>query len=409
MGSPESEAPPPARPQMTWFSDAVMQSVSHEGEALQDELADFIRASVHSPEWTTGFSGGSVDGSPMASPPPARVTREMSVGARGASAPAECAGPTPLSREGFSPAAGVLQRLRRNHTFSGGSLAPAEAPAEAPPSVAPPAGGATRALKRSVDHLAATGATAVPQQPAQGSFMADLCADGMLVEAALPAVPRAPIRRSASMPSKVDHHAPPVAQEQLSMLIQPSHSAESSEYYSGGVTPMWALKRAPGGPPLLDARGVPTWVVPSAPPLAAQQASRYSGVSRAPWSTRWDAHASRPDGSPVYVGSYDSEERAARAHDVGTLRLRGAQGATAGLCNFALGEYAGVEELQEMPEGEFIAALRASAMEPPERRYSKYRGVYPPRDAAKGDPERWEGRLEEAPDSAAAGAQAGSA
>jgi hypothetical protein len=59
-----------------------------------------------------------------------------------------------------------------------------------------------------------------------------------------------------------------------------------------------------------------------------------------------------------------------------------------------------------VPDAEFLDAIVASAYEPTERRYSKYRGVFRPRGAPKGAPVAWEGRLEEAPASVAAHATA---
>ena len=146
--------------------------------------------------------------------------------------------------------------------------------------------------------------------------------------------------------------------------------------------------------------------MPPEPPAAAQATSPYVGVSRAPWSTRWDAHAVTATGESVYCGSFDSEERAARAHDVAQLKLLGTA-AGSGFCNFAIHEYAGIHELADMPLADFLAALCASAVDPLERRYSKYRGVYRDRNQVKGGPERWESRLEEAPDGVNAASSGG--
>ena len=188
------------------------------------------------------------------------------------------------------------------------------------------------------------------------------------------------------------------------------------------------LRRSFSAPSPPVASGAASALLPAEEPVApaapAAGTSPFKGVSRALWSTRWDTHVPDPavPGRPaLYCGSFDSEERAARAHDVAQLHFaltaalaagqlsgpgagaaaRAALAAAQRCCNFAIAEYAGVEELIGMPIADFVASMLASSREPCERRYSKYRGVYRPEGAAQGA-EQWEGRLEEAPNSARA-------
>jgi hypothetical protein len=248
------------------------------------------------------------------------------------------------------------------------------------------------------------------------------------------AAPRAPagLRRSSSLPMVPQPGARDTSR-QISALLDGiggggGGSSTSTALHGGGdgfcfggggsgsygLLPEWARERPPGGPPLLTPAGLPTFAVSAPPPAGAPPTSRFRGVSRAPWSTRWDAHATGPataSGPPrtVFCGSFDAEERAARAHDLATLKLHMADASVlqhGGVslhampaCNFAVGEYAALEELAGVPEAEFLDAVVASAYEPTERRYSKYRGVFRPKGALKGALQ-WEGRLEEAPASA---------
>jgi len=138
------------------------------------------------------------------------------------------------------------------------------------------------------------------------------------------------------------------------------------------------------------------------------------------WSTRWDAHA-----GATYLGSYESEERAARAHDLATLVFavqaavaaaggnseasvtQGAVAAATPLLNYAVSEYPGVEELgTNMSHSDFLNVILSSARETSERRYSRFRGVYRSEAGGAGGAELWESRVEEAPASAAAAAAA---
>lgn len=391
----------PHSPQVSWYSDAMLAHFIPESSS-HDALSEYIHQLLGS---TADWMSPS-DSMPLAAVPAYTAPSGMRTGGAAAGRTSGATAPRPPRASGggspapppreppMSPAVGVLHRLRRSHTFAGKA-----GPAELTPSDwTPPGAGLQqqRPLKRrSVDDLSAPDSEPEPTVPHSG-----------VASAAHALQPRggAQLRRSSSLPG------PPAggqaATHHEGSAMQPAVGGIDPCYYSGARTPLWAAKRQAGAPPLLDARGVPTWRMPPEPPPAAQATSPYVGVSRAPWSTRWDAHAVTATGESVYCGSFDSEERAARAHDVAQLKLMGTA-AGSGFCNFAVSEYQGIQELADMPLPDFLAALCASSVDPLERRYSKYRGVYRDRNAVKGGPERWESRLEEAPDGVNAASSGG--
>jgi hypothetical protein len=184
------------------------------------------------------------------------------------------------------------------------------------------------------------------------------------------AAPLGGLRRSASMP------------------LQPSGHASPSSAVSRLLTPPTEEPDATAGP-------------------GASGSSALRGVSRQLWSTRWDVHVDEvaADGGgggggggaapspPLYCGSFDSEERAARAHDVarlhfalsaaldsGVLHGQGANAAAAAALataaqglNYSLTEYGGVEELIGMSKADFVGSMLVrgtpGARGPCERRF----------------------------------------
>jgi len=163
-----------------------------------------------------------------------------------------------------------------------------------------------------------------------------------------------------------------------------------------GALPVWARDGEGSKPRLTDA-GLPAFPVPIPPPVHAAPTSAFTGVSREPWSTRWSVHvppltnAPRESDAPLlYVGSFDGEERAARAHDLAVLKLHGGS-ADGPALNFQASQFCtdGLRDLEAMPAGAFVDALTASAFEQTERRYSKYRGVF-----KGGTSGGWEARVE---------------
>ncbi|CAL5218998.1 g753 [Coccomyxa viridis] len=107
---------------------------------------------------------------------------------------------------------------------------------------------------------------------------------------------------------------------------------------------------------------------------------RFRGVSRSPWSLTWDSHvlitASSKEEREVFLGSFSTENTAAKAHDVAALRLQadhasGQQVET----NFPHVEYQdGLVETGHKSIADFIVALqRHGAFE--SQSTSRYRGV----------------------------------
>ncbi|PAN35574.1 hypothetical protein PAHAL_6G218200 [Panicum hallii] len=125
----------------------------------------------------------------------------------------------------------------------------------------------------------------------------------------------------------------------------------------------------------------------------SQRSSAYRGVTRHRWTGRFEAHLWDKDarggsrgkkGKQVYLGAYDDEDAAARAHDLAALKYWG----PGTVLNFPLHGYD--EELREMdgqPREEYIGSLRrrSSGFS---RGVSKYRGV-----ARHHHNGRWEARI----------------
>ncbi|CAL4999015.1 unnamed protein product [Urochloa decumbens] len=125
----------------------------------------------------------------------------------------------------------------------------------------------------------------------------------------------------------------------------------------------------------------------------SQRSSAYRGVTRHRWTGRFEAHLWDKDarsgsrgkkGKQVYLGAYDDEDAAARAHDLAALKYWG----PGTVLNFPLCGYD--EELKEMegqPREEYIGSLRrrSSGFS---RGVSKYRGV-----ARHHHNGRWEARI----------------
>ncbi|CAL5005991.1 unnamed protein product [Urochloa decumbens] len=126
----------------------------------------------------------------------------------------------------------------------------------------------------------------------------------------------------------------------------------------------------------------------------SQRSSAYRGVTRHRWTGRFEAHLWDKDArggsrgkkgrQAVYLGAYDDEDAAARAHDLAALKYWG----PGTVLNFPLCGYD--EELKEMegqPREEYIGSLRrrSSGFS---RGVSKYRGV-----ARHHHNGRWEARI----------------
>ncbi|XP_009763770.1 AP2-like ethylene-responsive transcription factor AIL1 isoform X1 [Nicotiana tabacum] len=111
-----------------------------------------------------------------------------------------------------------------------------------------------------------------------------------------------------------------------------------------------------------------------------QRTSQYRGVTRHRWTGRYEAHlwdnSCRKEGQTrkgrqVYLGGYDTEEKAARAYDLAALKY---WGPTTHI-NFPLNTYEKeLEEMKHMNRQEFVAHLRRKSSGF-SRGASMYRGV----------------------------------
>ncbi|CAO2169239.1 unnamed protein product [Urochloa humidicola] len=125
----------------------------------------------------------------------------------------------------------------------------------------------------------------------------------------------------------------------------------------------------------------------------SQRSSAYRGVTRHRWTGRFEAHLWDKDarggsrgkkGKQVYLGAYDDEDAAARAHDLAALKYWG----PGTVLNFPLCAYdEEIKEMEAQPREEYIGSLRrrSSGFS---RGVSKYRGV-----ARHHHNGRWEARI----------------
>lgn len=144
-------------------------------------------------------------------------------------------------------------------------------------------------------------------------------------------------------------------------------------------------KTAPGGGKL---------VAEAARKYASPRSSRFHGVTRLKWSGKFEAHlwdnASQVEGRKrkgkhVYLGSYVTEESAARAHDLAALKYWGISQHTK--LNFNVSDYEKeIEIMKNMNQDEFVAYIRrqSSCFS---RGTSAYRGVTRRKDG------KWQARI----------------
>ncbi|XP_020697705.1 AP2-like ethylene-responsive transcription factor BBM2 [Dendrobium catenatum] len=127
---------------------------------------------------------------------------------------------------------------------------------------------------------------------------------------------------------------------------------------------------------------------------AVPKSSCYHGVTRLKWSGKYEAHlwdntsrveGSRRKGKHVYLGSYESEEKAARAHDLAVLKYWGPSQTTK--LNFPVSEYEDeLEIMKTMTQDEYVAHVKrkSSCFS---RGASAYRGVTRRKDG------KWQARI----------------
>ncbi|KAF7101624.1 hypothetical protein CFC21_102902 [Triticum aestivum] len=144
-------------------------------------------------------------------------------------------------------------------------------------------------------------------------------------------------------------------------------------------------KTAPGGGKL---------VAEAMRKCAAPRSSCYHGVTRLKWSGKYEAHlwdntsqveGRKRKGKHVYLGSYVTEENAARAHDLAALKYWGITQPTK--LNFNISDYAKeIEIMKSMNQDEFVAYIRrqSSCFS---RGTSSYRGVTRRKDG------KWQARI----------------
>ncbi|KAK9915253.1 hypothetical protein WJX75_006763 [Coccomyxa subellipsoidea] len=110
--------------------------------------------------------------------------------------------------------------------------------------------------------------------------------------------------------------------------------------------------------------------------------SKYRGVTRHRRTKRWEAHI-WDDKKQVYLGGFDVEEHAGKAHDVMALKCRGPNSPL----NFALEEYDELlPMLPSLSKDEVVLLLRRQS-KGFARGTSKYRGVVKQRSG------KWDGRM----------------
>ncbi|KAJ0988330.1 hypothetical protein J5N97_006686 [Dioscorea zingiberensis] len=128
---------------------------------------------------------------------------------------------------------------------------------------------------------------------------------------------------------------------------------------------------------------------------ATPRTSSYHGVTRHRWTGKYEAHlwdgtinieSRKRKGKQVYLGGYDSEQKAARAYDLAALKYWGANSTTK--LNFPISEYAHeLDEMKNMSKDEWVQYLRrrSSCFS---RGISAYRGV-----TRRQKDGRWQARL----------------
>lgn len=127
---------------------------------------------------------------------------------------------------------------------------------------------------------------------------------------------------------------------------------------------------------------------------AVPRSSSYHGVTKLKWSGKFEAHlwdntshveGRKRKGKHVYLGSYDSEDKAARAHDLAALKYWGPT--PSAKLNFPVSDYEKeLETMKNMTHEEYVAHVRrqSSCFS---RGASAYRGVTRRKDG------KWQARI----------------
>jgi len=153
-------------------------------------------------------------------------------------------------------------------------------------------------------------------------------------------------------------------------------------------------ERKPDGGASAGAGGGGKLVAEAMRKYAAPRSSRFHGVTRLKWSGKYEAHlwdntsqveGRKRKGKHVYLGSYVTEEQAARAHDLAALKYCGTGPNTK--LNFNSSDYEKeIEIMKTMSQDEFVAYIRrqSSCFS---RGTSSYRGVTRRKDG------KWQARI----------------
>nr|XP_010939526.1 AP2-like ethylene-responsive transcription factor PLT2 [Elaeis guineensis] len=177
--------------------------------------------------------------------------------------------------------------------------------------------------------------------------------------------------------------------EELNATSTDAEKAEIVEVTNGGSS-----VDAMAGPGKNPEKKVGTLLAAAMKKYAAPRSSSYHGVTRLKWSGKFEAHlwdnrsqveGRKRKGKHVYLGSYDSEEKAARAHDLAALKYWGPNPNTK--LNFPVSDYEKeLETMQTMCQEEYVAYVRrkSSCFS---RGASIYRGVTRRKDG------KWQARI----------------
>ncbi|XP_008807712.2 AP2-like ethylene-responsive transcription factor BBM2 [Phoenix dactylifera] len=177
--------------------------------------------------------------------------------------------------------------------------------------------------------------------------------------------------------------------EELNATSTDVEKAESIEVTNGDISV--AAMAGPGKNPDKKAG---TLLAAAMKKYAAPRSSSYHGVTRLKWSGKFEAHlwdntsqveGRKRKGKHVYLGSYDSEEKAARAHDLAALKYWGPNPNTK--LNFPVSDYEKeLETMKTMSQEEYVAYVRrkSSCFS---RGASIYRGVTRRKDG------KWQARI----------------
>jgi hypothetical protein len=101
----------------------------------------------------------------------------------------------------------------------------------------------------------------------------------------------------------------------------------------------------------------------------------YTGVSRPPWETTFDARTQdKATGKKYFLGSFPNPHQAARAVDVMNVRL----GNDSIVTNFDASDYdEALRVILMQRSAQELADILLEMSKSPERRASRFRGVYP--------------------------------